>query len=411
MGQRSSKPVWANQAAAAYALYLNQIFGPPASFNPRPGGVAVWDEAQLQKIQLFKMRNVFSKVMVKDEQIVQAYPKPHYTYVTVVVKVPGIDPSLVCKLPDLYNGSGYDFQTGHMYLRTYSLEAGVAILNVLVAVLSGAISDIEVKQSNAITKAISALYQAQDGKAKLVPGQYRKQYSELLNKLDQLASKAQVPAAVTVEPTQASLDTKMYERFANPGLYNDGLVSNDPLVIALAEDRNDLFYTDERPSPDLLPGGLAHGPNDLPSELGTWNPAMGPVFRGKGPTLGIEHLKIHPACKGACAQRAVDQLKKDKIEHFDPEVPTPGFSKLRTTDPRWVYGGGDLYYSVGSDIMTIDRQYGTVSQKQRYPTLAEFNAYGTSTLIIPKEVRMDKNTVPINYKGVKGISPATDPPV
>lgn len=47
-----------------------------------------------------------------------------------------------------------------------------------------------------------------------------------------------------------------------------------------------------------------------------------------------------------------------------------------TSDPRWQLKPEDLKQEVDSQVNTIDRTYGTASQKIRYPKYTDFLRYG-----------------------------------
>jgi hypothetical protein len=89
-----------------------------------------------------------------------------------------------------------------------------------------------------------------------------------------------------------------------------------------------------------------------------------------------EHFSVATGSKGCgCNTTNTKNTKKSKVskEHFD--------DSYKTTDPRFLYGSAALHFNVGSDTQDITRTYGTVSQKKRYPRLADFLNYGITGTI------------------------------
>ena len=52
-------------------------------------------------------------------------------------------------------------------------------------------------------------------------------------------------------------------------------------------------------------------------------------------------------------------------------------------DPRFTPFNAMIHYDIDSDVNTIDRTYGTVEQKIRYPKLTDLFNYGLSG--VPKD--------------------------
>lgn len=55
----------------------------------------------------------------------------------------------------------------------------------------------------------------------------------------------------------------------------------------------------------------------------------------------------------------------------------------RNKDPRFVPFNSLIYYDTDSNVNTIDRTYGTVEQKLRYPMLADLYTLGVAG--VPKD--------------------------
>jgi len=465
MGQGQTKS-WQNPAATAYAKFLADLLGPPSYYDPNPNGSVVWDRQKLSAVKLFNQPCFFNRVMVKDEQIYQPYPKPHNTYVTAVIVVDPttIDTSLLSQLPKVYNGIGYDYQTGHMWIRSYSLETICAIANLVLDILTSQTTVNEASLNNALAVSIANLYTNVNGQAVLKKDEYKKLYNQVAGKLTLLAGKAVPVAKLPLTPTQANTNLANYKEHLVTGFGDDddmwgSWATNNPLSLSLLEDRNSVYYRDEHPTQELLPGVQGASFNDLPIDRDSiWTPPLDrpmiprrgprPEFsdsiakkpvegqshkmiaakanrktdtnvkksgsgKGQGAEPSIEHLNIHPACRGACAQRVIAQQKSDlkkqksglNVERFEPSntpaspvVYIPGLDETRRNDPRWKYGAADFYYNVGSDIMEIDRTYGTVAQKTVYPKYADIMGKGIIT--VPFKHSVSAKDQPIkNFKG------------
>lgn len=458
MGQGQAK-AWQNNAATAYAKFLADLLGPPSYYDANPNGAVVWDRQKLSHVKLFNQPCFFNRIMVKDEQIYQPYPKPHNTYVTgvIIVDPTTIDTSLLSQLPKVYNGIGYDYQTGQMWIRSYSLETICAIANLVLDILTAQTTINEASLNNALAVSIANLYTNVNNQAVLKKDAYQKLYNQVAGKLTLLAGKSVKVAKLPLTPTQAATNLADYKEHLVTGFGEDddmwgSWATNNPLSLSLLEDRNSVWYKEDRPAPDLLPGVQGASFNDLPSE-NVWVPPLDrpmiprrgprPEFseskvkqtadsqshkmiaakanqqangdaknkksgKGQGAEPSIEHLKVHPACRGACAQRVIAQQKLDlqrNVEHFEPpNTPAspvyyiPGLDETRRNDPRWQYGAADFYYNVGSDIMEIDRTYGTVAQKTVYPKYSDIAGKGIITVPF-KPVVANKEQPVKNFKG------------
>jgi hypothetical protein len=462
MGQGQAKG-WQNPAALAYAKFLVQLLGQPTYVNLNPNGVVIWDRHQLKNVKLFGQPCFFNKIMVKDEQVYQPYPKPHNTYVTAVIVVDPtvIDLGLITQLPKIYSGIGYDYQTGQMYIRSYSLETICAIANIILDILTSQTTVNEASLNNALATSIANLYVNVNGQAVLKKDEYKKLYNQVAGKLTLLAGKAVPVTKLPLTATQAATDLQDYKEHLVTGFGDDdnlwgSWATNNPLSLALLEDRESVYYRDDRPTPELLPGVQGASFNDLPS-ANVWTPPLdrpmaprrGPrpefseskvkqadnqshkmiaakanvqastvadrkeakLNSGKGQSVepSIEHLNVHPACRGACAQRVVAQQKADmlraNVERFETSNAgdsqiyfIPGLDETRKNDPRWQIGAADFYYNVGSDVMEIDRKYGTVAQKAVYPKYSDIAGKGITRVPYQPSVDLAKQPVK-NFKG------------
>lgn len=453
---------WEYPEAREYAEFLVKLFGQPDFGSRSKGGALIWTKS-LTKKKLFQQGMAFSKVTIKDERVYQSLPKPCYTYLYLFVIVPpaAVQDSLMCQLHNIYSGSSYDYQTGSLWVRVDNMERGIALLRIITDFLNGRVTLSNLQAGNAVLNVFNGLYDA-NGKPK--PATIATHYARLLENLVALvhvAKQVDLPAPKPVEmpdlgngiPNLTDFETlqklenanvyKPSERFSNANPYG-GYVSNNPLTLAMEQQWDDKFYAVPRPY------------------LGGTNKAVQPAYASQEPNAySIEHLKIHPKCKGACAERVVDQFEKDKTREqlrvrpsgkfagratynmlavpdvagvssyddagsrerlivkpsgtFDGRaiynmlaVPvTAGISRFteemkadplsgnigQRTDPRFLVGSAKQYYTVGSDVMDITRQYGTVEQNQRFPLYTDVIKYGiTSVPTVPTDPLERKRT-------------------
>lgn len=303
--------LWEYPEAKEYAGFLCKLFGGPDFGTRTRGGALIWTKSLASK-SLFGQGMAFSKVTIKDERVYQSLPKPCYTYLYLFVMVPpaSVQDSLACQLHNIYSGATYDFQTGTLWVRVDNLERGIALLRVLTDFLYGTVTLTNLQADNAVLNIFKGLYDV-SGKAK--PATIATHYAKLTSNLALLRQvakqiKAQAPMPVVSDPSlehgipnltdfetlQKLENTDVYkpEKFDNPYA---GYTSNNPLTLAMEQGWDDKFYAVSRPY------------------LGGNNKAKQVAYASQEPNAySIEHLKIHPNCKGACAKRVVDQFDKDK---------------------------------------------------------------------------------------------------
>lgn len=295
MGQRLS--AWRQSDAADYAAFLVRLFGEPTFGSNKPGGAVVWDSVTLAKSKLFGKPVSFQKVMVKDEHVYQDMPKPHWTYLYLSVSVPAnaVQEADVSALHRLYSGLGYDYQRGILWVRTNNLERGITILLMATDVLLRKLTVPQLLTSNAMLTALNALYSDPSKTMKVAASRYMSLCSNLLalSKLSIAVGQPTRAAVGAADPNLANFGSVAgVERFDDPYV---GYTSNYPDFLAFEQERDDQFYSVPRPY------------------LGGANRAPNPAYASQVPNYdSIEHLAIHPKCKGECAHRVVQQFQKDK---------------------------------------------------------------------------------------------------
>jgi len=292
MGQQLS--AWQQSDASDYAAFLVRLFGQPTFGSNKPNGAVIWDSVTLGKSKLFGKPVVFQKVMVKDEHVYQDLPKPHWTYLYLTVAVPAnaVQEADVCSLHRLYSGLWYDYQRGSLWVRTNNLERGITVLLMATDVLLRKLTVSQLLASNAMLTALNALYADPAKTMKVAATSYMSLCSNLLA-LSKLSIAAGQAAQATVSGGDPNLTNfEAVERFQDPYV---GYTSNQPDFLAFEQARDDQFYSVPRPY------------------LGGANRAPNPAYASQVPNYdSIEHLTIHPKCKGECANRAVQQFQKDK---------------------------------------------------------------------------------------------------
>lgn len=295
MGQRLS--AWHHSDVAEYAAFLLRLFGEPTYGNNKPGGSVVWDAVTLGRSKLFGKPVCFEKVMIKDEHVYQDFPKPHWTYLYLTVKFPTAALTLgsASVLHRLYSGLGYDYQRGVVWVRTNNLERGITILLMATDVLLGKVTVAQLLKSNAMLTAMNNIYADPANSMRVAATNYMSLCSNLL-----AASKAAISTGQTEEKPVSDVEPSLtdfgpvtgIERFQDP---YTGYISNQPDFLAFEQDRDDQFYSVPRPY------------------LGGANRSSNPAYASNQPNYeSIEHLTIHPKCKGECANRAIQQFQKDK---------------------------------------------------------------------------------------------------
>lgn len=376
--------LWEYPEAKEYAAFLIKLFGQPDYGSRAKGGALIWKQS-LAGRKLFGQNMAFCKVMIKDERVYQALPKPSYTYLYLFVTVPtaAVPDSKACQLHNIYSGTSYDFQTGNLWVRVDNLERGIAVLRIVTDFLYGSVTMGNLQAGNAVLNIFKNLYDA-SGKPK--PATIASHYAKLLSNLNLLAKVAKqvgapVPTPVVDTPslehgipnltdfqTIHNLEnTDVYaskdnvfgkERFENPYA---GYTSNNPLTLAMEQTWDDKFYAVPRPY------------------LGGTNSAMQVAYASQDPSHSIEHLKIHPACKGACAQRVVDQFEKDKKrEQMRARASgtyegRPTYNVLAVPDAAGVAGFDDA----GREHLNV-KPTGTFAGRPTYSMLAVPAASGVS---------------------------------
>lgn len=289
MGQQLS--AWKQSDASDYAAFLVRLFGQPTFGSNKPGGAVLWDPVTLAKSKLFGKPVVFQKVMVKDEHVYQDMPKPHWTYLYLTVAVPAnaVQEAQVCALNRLYSGIWYDYQRGCLWVRTSNLERGITILLMATDVLLRKLTVSQLLASNAMLTALNGLYSDPAKTMKVAATRYMSLCSNLLA----LSKLSIQPAQAVVSSDDPSLvNFGNVERFADPYV---GYTSNQPDFLAFEQQRDDQFYSVPRPY------------------LGGENRTPNPAYASQVPNYdSIEHLAIHPKCKGECANRVVQQFQKDR---------------------------------------------------------------------------------------------------
>jgi hypothetical protein len=214
MGQQYSC-CWKNDQVKQYLLLLVKLFGQPYIYVGKPGGVALWRSAELQKpgVTLFGMPVCFDKVMIYDNPVVHSYPKPHSDFVWTYVKV-ALTKDQVCSLAQVTDSIGYDYLNQLLYVRCGSLDMNIATLKLCTDIALQKISVSDAISLSTYAKMILSL-QNQDGSNNT--DQTKQYYQGLCDNLKALSVRK--------------------ERMSDPWY-----AGNNPIDIALAESEDAKFY-------------------------------------------------------------------------------------------------------------------------------------------------------------------------
>ena len=115
----------------------NQLFyklGNPYSIDKMPGGVIIWRNVDPYFLstdpifdETYKPTNVYSKLMIKDEQIPHIVPAPHtdWFYAFIFLDIPT---DRVHDVRELTESIGYDTMSKEAYARCYFMPANLTSL-------------------------------------------------------------------------------------------------------------------------------------------------------------------------------------------------------------------------------------------------------------------------------------------
>jgi len=125
---------WSNPQPLARANQLAQILGPPSTLDPRPDGRVIWEwvdpflrQAYSYIAPTLKSTQLYSKLMIKDQQIPHLVPVPHtdWFYAYMYIDIPSERVDDVRKLTE---SLGYDTLSKELYARCHFMPANLTTL-------------------------------------------------------------------------------------------------------------------------------------------------------------------------------------------------------------------------------------------------------------------------------------------
>lgn len=137
---------WNNVAPMIRANQLTQKLGEPYRYSTGPGGVAIWyyvdpyfreqDVYDYAEGERLKPTNVYSKLMIKDEEVPHIVPVPHidYFYASMFVDVPS---DKVDDVRNLTESAGYDTMRREAYARCHFMPANLTSLYLIKQIAQG----------------------------------------------------------------------------------------------------------------------------------------------------------------------------------------------------------------------------------------------------------------------------------
>ncbi len=136
---------WINKAPQGRANQIARVLGPPNLIDIKPGGLVIWNYVDpffrqanvYQNIKPgFKPIDVYSKLIIKDEQIPHIVPAPHtdWFYAYMYLDIPDDKVDTIRKLSE---SIGYDTMTKEAYGRCHFMPANLTSLYLIKQISQG----------------------------------------------------------------------------------------------------------------------------------------------------------------------------------------------------------------------------------------------------------------------------------
>lgn len=133
---------WENGPPKSSANYLYDVLGKPDRMSRESGGVVIWENVDpyFRKANVFprniKSTQVYSKIMIKDEQIPHLVPGPHTDsmYAYMYMDIPS---DKVKDVLDLTESVGYDTMKKEVYARCHFMAANLVSLYLCKQIANG----------------------------------------------------------------------------------------------------------------------------------------------------------------------------------------------------------------------------------------------------------------------------------
>jgi hypothetical protein len=137
---------WNHIPAIVRANQIAELLGMPYRYNKEAGGVCIWMNVDpyfeavnvytISESERFKPKNVYSKLMIKDEQVPHLVPAPHndFFYAFMYMDVPS---DKVCDIRNLTESGGYDTMTREAYARCHFMPANLTTLFLMKQIAQG----------------------------------------------------------------------------------------------------------------------------------------------------------------------------------------------------------------------------------------------------------------------------------
>jgi hypothetical protein len=137
---------WNHKAPIVRANQLAEKLGTPDRYSQEAGGVAIWyyvdpyfrskNLYSLEDGERIKPSNVYSKLMIKDEEIPHIVPAPHndFYYAYVYMDIPE---DRVQKVRELTESVGYDTMKREVYARCHFAPANLTSLYLIKQIANG----------------------------------------------------------------------------------------------------------------------------------------------------------------------------------------------------------------------------------------------------------------------------------
>jgi len=137
---------WNHVAPMIRANQLTMKLGLPDRYSPDAGGVAIWyyvdpylrrkNVYTLEEGELLKPTDVYSKLMIKDEEVPHIVPVPHnaYYYAYMYMDIPD---DKVSAVRDLTESVGYDTMRKEVYARCHFAPANLVSLYLIRQIAKG----------------------------------------------------------------------------------------------------------------------------------------------------------------------------------------------------------------------------------------------------------------------------------
>lgn len=114
-------------------MELVDKLGQPSIYDPRPGGLALWNKRNLSN------KTCICEIMVRDENVQHLCPEPHKDFLYSCVNVE-LQPTDIAKISQLTGSVFYDPIKQQLTARCGSLSANIATLKIATDLVAGKVT-------------------------------------------------------------------------------------------------------------------------------------------------------------------------------------------------------------------------------------------------------------------------------